>query len=43
MKIVDKVAISVIGAKVEGKSRYINLMNIKSNYYQNVILPNLGV
>lgn len=30
-----------IGANVEGKSGYINLMNIKANYYQNVILPNL--
>jgi hypothetical protein len=30
-----------VGAKVEGESGYINLMRIKSRYYENGILPKL--
>jgi len=31
-----------VGAKVEGKSGYINLMRIKSSYYENGLFPRLG-
>jgi adenine-specific DNA-methyltransferase len=30
-----------VGAKVEGKSGYINLMRVKSRYYENGVLPRL--
>jgi len=30
-----------VGAKVEGESGYINLMRIKSRYYENGVFPKL--
>jgi adenine-specific DNA-methyltransferase len=30
-----------VGAKVEGESGYINLMRIKSRYYEEGVFPNL--
>ncbi len=30
-----------VGAKIEGKSGFVNLMQIKSNYYQNYVFPKL--